>query len=323
MLREALRNLNTPMHDKSYVIWYAYWIIEALMKQPTNMNLVMDLALIINAFFETGFVAYTADDVNGQPCVDSTPRYNDLCLNKLQRSTPVQPTKLLPTNNILNELQNYSKLERLGKWKKQQINAENLLETKKMLEKEHLLRQNNIDHYWDIISIVFGEIDTCRFVSFNPCDLRSQTGTESSSAQNNDNGDESQCCSQKAIGWILLTLRQGNMLNHILKTMYEISFVQEFWYDHSQSYFITFKENIIEIAKLLETIPLNFQMKITSDYDFYISEVKNNETQLNSKISKQVTYEVGFDEYENPVVFDEQVQIEDLQTLEQIPKLNI
>jgi hypothetical protein len=64
-------------------------------------------------------------------------------------------------------------------------------------------------------------------------------------------------------------------------------------------------------------------MKITSDYDFYISEVKNNETQLNSKISKQVTYEVGFDEYENPVVFDEQVQIEDLQTLEQIPKLNI
>jgi len=82
-----------------------------------------------------------------------------------------------------------------------------------------------------------------------------------------------------------------------------------------------YKDNIIVIAKLLETIPLDFQMKIISDYDFYISEVKNNVTQFNSKISKQVTYDAGTDEYETPMTFDEQVQIEDLHKLEQMPKL--
>jgi hypothetical protein len=91
------------------------------------------------------------------------------------------------------------------------------------------------------------------------------------------------------------------MLSEIFKILYSIDYIEKSLYDPIQSYFINFKENILEITKLLETISLDFEMKITRDFDTYHTEVKNNKILMNSNISKQFI-----------VDFEEGLQIEDV-----------
>lgn len=249
-----------------------------MIKTPDNENLIMEMTLIINSFFEIGFLPQSLEE----SIFDFEPetQLKDISLCKLQRSAPVKPTKLLVTNGLLNELRNIEKFERSRGRNKCFNNNENLFETKKLLEKEQLLKLNRLVHYWDFISIVFGELDTCRFAAFNYKDA--------------------ECCSQKAIGWILLTLKQRTMLSEIFKVLYTIDHIEKSLYDPIQSYFVNFRENILEITKLLETIPLNFEMKITRDFEAYHTEVKNNKILMNSNISKQFV-----------VDFEEGLQIED------------
>jgi hypothetical protein len=125
----------------------------------------MEMTLIINSFFETGFLPQSFEESIFD--FESEEQFKDIGLRKNQKSTPVKPAKLLVTDGLLDKLRNLEKFERSRGRNKYFNNNENLFETKKLLEKEQLLKLNRLVHYWDFISIVFGELDTCRFAAFN------------------------------------------------------------------------------------------------------------------------------------------------------------
>jgi hypothetical protein len=107
-------------------------------------------------FLEVGFIPYTMDDSsreddNGLDFPKNIQKFRNSITPKTDKLINANQSRLTRHNTIrLSKYQNKNSVDL----------PENLFETKKMLEKEHLLRINRLVHYWDIISIVFGELDT-------------------------------------------------------------------------------------------------------------------------------------------------------------------
>jgi hypothetical protein len=144
------------MRRNSYVVFYTYWIIGQLQVKTDDLELIMDLALIIMTFLEVGFIPYTMDD---------STREDDNGLDFFKNTRKFRNSITPKTDKLINANQSQSTRRNTIRLRKYQNKSnanlpENLFETKKMLEKEHLLRINRLVHYWDIISIVFGELDT-------------------------------------------------------------------------------------------------------------------------------------------------------------------
>ena len=127
---------------------------------------------------------------------------------------------------------------------------------------------NRLVHYWDYISIIFGEQDMCRFASFK------YEGAE--------------WCSQKAIGWIVLLLSNTKAILNVLQTIYSIDFIQRVLYDRDESYISSCRSDLIKIASLLELIELKFEMKVINDFYDYQNEINSNRCHFNSAIQGRV-----------------------------------
>ena len=259
------------------------------MNQPDDVSLVMDLTLIINSFFEIGFKPYTVSEESDEIELAVEQFDFEPAMKKHQCSAPLRLEKPLLKINRLRQFKVTGSANQLANSRIARKKVENLFETKKILEKEHLLKLNRLVHYWDIISIVFGELDSCRFASFN------YEGAE--------------CCNEKAIGWILLILHQQHILKYIFKVLYSIDFVLGSLYDTETSYLWSCKEHLLDIAELLDQIHLDFEMQIIRDFEGYTSTVRNNSNLLNSNISKQVILEIS----------DEECVIEEARKSDRIP----
>lgn len=269
-----MRNLTIRTKKNSYVIFYTYWIIGQLQAKANDLDLIMDLALIIMTFFEVGFIPYILnesllDDDIGLNLSDNS--------RKLRNSIVPKIDKLLKSNNLNSNFQNFEKKKTF----KDNINLpENLFETREMIKKENLLRINRLVHYWDIISIVFGELNTCRFASFKYQDA--------------------EWCNEKAIGWILLILRQSWQqsststftLSYIFEIICRIDFITDTLYDQTESYISSSPDTLIQIASMIDSLSLDFEMKIHRDFEKYKLEVESNSTNLNNKMQKHVKFEI-------------------------------
>lgn len=155
-----MKNLSILTKRNSYVIFYTYWIIGQLQVKTNDLDLIMDLALIIMTFFEVGFIPYILNESLLEDDIGLNISDNS---KQLRNSIVPKIDKLLQSSHLNS---NFRKFERKKTFKDNVNLPENIFETRKMIEKENLLKINRLVHYWDIISIVFGELDTCRFASF-------------------------------------------------------------------------------------------------------------------------------------------------------------
>jgi hypothetical protein len=63
-------------------------------------------------------------------------------------------------------------------------------------------------------------------------------------------------------------------------------------YDETDSYINTSPDTLIQIASMIDSLSLEFKMKIHRDFEAYKLEVESNSQNLNNKIQKHVKFEI-------------------------------
>ncbi|CAI2386356.1 unnamed protein product [Moneuplotes crassus] len=258
--------LETPQHSKEeqrYVLMYAFWLIERLMSDPAHLESIMDLAIIFNSFLDVAFQPYIISNTYGQEqmienkavqyfgqedslkIISITP--DQLASNKLFRSA-----QILENNNLTPR----------GRKKEQNIRV-----VKNLIQKENLLKLNSLLNYWDVISIVFGELDTCRFTSFSYAGAKDWN--------------------EKAIGWLLLLITQTSNILSVFETLYSLDFIEETLYNSNNSYISCCKQPILEIARIVNSIDLEISIRIVKDFNKYKIDSASQKESFNQNILQQ------------------------------------
>ena len=183
------------------------------MDDPSNLENIMDLALIFNSFLDIGFKPYI---INNSYANHHFPdQIKNQFIKEKEQKISIEVTIDELQSNHFNKIVkcHQNKVFKESKHLKLKDNNRN---TKTIIQKENLLKLNSLFNYWDIVSIVFGEFDACRFALFN---------YEGAKGWN-----------EKAIGWILLLLTQTDNLSYIFDILYSIEFIEEALYDPFNSY---------------------------------------------------------------------------------------
>ena len=250
------------------MLLYTYWLIEQLIQKPDSLEEIMDLALIFNSFLDLGFLPYGVIDQETSGDIPSTQNQKK---NKKRRVH----LNINPTIDEIRQNKFYRILQLLKNRKVQKVQVgkkwDNMFEAKNVLQKENLLKLNTIHNYWEAISIIFGELDTCRFASFNYKGAKTWN--------------------EKAIGWILLLIKEGSNLYSTFEMIYSIDFIHESLYDPNNNYIISCKDTILTICNLVNSLDLTINLKIIHDYENYKQQSISQRMSFNTKIRKQDTLE--------------------------------